>query len=137
MNTLPYAELDHTADLCLRATGDDLPGLFAHAAQGLFALLRCQAGEARQPVSRRIALQADDLESLLVDWLNELLYLAERHHEAYERFEVTLLDAQRLDALALGWDQQRAGRCVKAATFFGLSVSQTAAGYEATITLDV
>jgi SHS2 domain-containing protein len=137
MEPLPYAELDNTADLCLRATGADLPALFVHAAQGLFALLRCQAGESPQPVSRHIALEAEDSESLLVDWLNELLYLAERHRECYDGFRLTLPDAQHLEAVVVGWSDQRAGRCIKAATFFGLSVSQTAVGYEATITLDV
>jgi len=137
MTTLPYVELDHTADLCLRATGDDLPALFAHAAQGLFALLRCRAGAHPQAVSRSIALESGDQESLLVDWLNELLYVAERHGECYDGFSIALPDNQHLEAVAMGWNDQRAGRCIKAATFFGLNIVQTAAGYEATITFDV
>ncbi len=137
MSTRAYQELEHTADLRLRVTGADLPALFTHAGQGLHALLRCRSGEGAQPANRLIALEAPDLVTLLVDWLNELLYLAERHHEAYAGFCLTLCDEQRLEATALGWSDQHVGRPIKAATYHGLQVERTATGYEATITLDV
>lgn len=137
MTSRAYEELEHTADLRLHVTGADLPALFSHAAQGLRALLRCRSGERAQPVCRRIALQAPDLETLLVDWLNELLYVVERHNEAYAGFALALRDERRLEATALGWSDQHLGRSIKAATYHGLQVQRTAEGYEATITLDV
>jgi len=137
MNSPTYEELEHTADLRLRVTGADLPALFTHAGQALRALLRCESGAQAQPISRQIALQAPDRVALLVDWLNELLYLIERRGESFAEFRVTLCEEQRLEATALGWNDQHAGRNIKAATYHGLEVERTNTGYEATITFDV
>ncbi|NLG28312.1 MAG: archease [Chloroflexi bacterium] len=137
MAALPFEELPHTADLRLRVTGPDPATLFSNAGQGLCALLRCQAGAAPQPVSRRVTLEADDLETLLVDWLNELLYLIEKHHECYHGFCIERLEGRDLQALALGWTDQHPGRAVKAATYHALRIESGPAGYEAIITLDV
>jgi SHS2 domain-containing protein len=132
-----YEELEHTADLCIRVWGRDAAELFVHAAQAMFELLRCAPGGERERVTRAVALRADDIDSLLVMWLNELLYLREERQELYDRYRIAELSPACLRAMVEGWSDCPAQRCIKAATFFDLQVTQTVRGYEAVITLDV
>lgn len=138
MNTVAgYEEVDSTADLCLHVWGLDLAELFAQAAEGLFDLLGCEASDGAIPVVRHIALQALDAEYLLVQWLNELLYLREPCQELYEQFLVGSVSPCALVATVRGLTHCPAGRCIKAATFHNLRIGRTERGYETVITLDV
>ena len=69
--------VEHTADWALHVRGPDLAGLFGRAAAGMARLL---AGDGAVPLeeARELALAADDAESLLVEFLGELAYWAER-----------------------------------------------------------
>lgn len=133
----PFEELDHTADLALRVRGEGLGALFVHAAQGMFHLMRCEVVEGAESVSRHISLEAPDLETLLVEWLNELLYVSESNGECYEQFRVRYLDRNNVRADIIGRPYRVLARNIKAATYSNLHVTETAEGYEATITFDV
>ena len=85
-----FENLEHTADLAIRAYGATLPEVFANAAYGMFAQMADLASIAPS-VQRRIELRSLDRESLLVDWLNELLYWRETADETYAQFEVRQL----------------------------------------------
>jgi SHS2 domain-containing protein len=139
MSTLPpYEELDHTADLALRARGRDLPELYRHAAQGLFALLRCAApGPEAVAVTHQVVVDSPDAEALLVDWLNELLYRSEREQGYYDAFTFLAWEPTRLLARVTGHAPCPAGRAIKAATFSNLHLTRGAAGYEVVVTFDV
>lgn len=89
-----YEVVEHTADVGLRAYGRTLEEIFAHAALGMFDLMTDPATvEPRGEVEVRAA--SDDLESLLVDWLTELLFVHERDHVFLSAFDV------RIDGFAL------------------------------------
>jgi len=133
----PFEEIDHTADLCLRVCGSNLKDLFVHAARGMFALMQCEPGGRAGRVSHHILLTAHDLEALLVDWLNELLYLAEAYQELYDVYDMEHLGETRLEALVHGATDHSPQRGIKAATFSDLHVTHSSVGYQATITFDV
>lgn len=133
----PFEEVAHTADLALRVRGADWRELLFHAAQGLFSLLRCEPRGAAEAVVRQFDLEADDPETLLVDWLNELLYLSETHQEKYTTFDFTHLSSTALRATVRGLSQHPPQKYVKATTFFDLHLFPTTTGYEVTITFDV
>ncbi len=133
----PFVEIDHTADVALRVRGQDLPSLFLHAAQGLFHLLRCEPAGELESFEETISLSADDLEILLVDWLDELLYLAERHKVCLERFEIESLDDTSLSASVRGSGPQYPQRDIKAVTYADLAIRQVDGGYETMVTFDV
>jgi len=84
---IPDERIEHTADLAIRVTGEDLPDLFANAAAALFDLM---AGPPAA-VDRRheVVVESIDRECLLVDWLNQLIYMHEVNEETYTRFEIT------------------------------------------------
>lgn len=70
----PFEEFDHTADVGIVARGRTREEMFEHAAAGMLQfLIDPQQGRARD--NREIVVEADDLEGLLVAWLNQLLVL--------------------------------------------------------------
>jgi len=132
-----WEERDHTADLALHVWGEDLPDLFAAAAKGMASLL---VDLAQVPTTQResVVLAAPDVETLLVDWLNELLYLGEMGEtlSAYVAFEFQVLTPTSLEAVIYGGPVAGYREGIKAATFHNLAVRRTAEGYETEIVFD-
>ncbi len=95
-----YEEIDHTADVGIRAFGTNLTELFVNAAEGMFSLIANL--DAVRPVGEvEIRLRADDIPTLLLRWLSELLYLHETQHFLFSSFDVSVSDTT-LRALARG-----------------------------------
>ena len=131
-----FEEIEHTADLAIRAYGRDVRELFANAAHGMFALMAEPSLE--EPArEREVSLEAPDYEGLLVDWLNELIYLHEVEGETYYQFAFETLLPAKLKARVTGGSTKSKTKAIKAATFHELEVIQTNKGYEATIVFDV
>jgi SHS2 domain-containing protein len=133
--------IDHTADVGMIAYGADLSQAFANAARALFSLM-VEPKSVRETLSRDIELSAPDEESLLVEWLNELIYLFDTENILFRRFEVSELDSGRLRARGYGEKvnssrhQLRTG--VKAATYHMLSVSRDEdGGYRVKVIFDI
>jgi len=131
-----FEEIEHTADLAIRAYGRDMRGLFASAAHGMFALM------AEPPIGepareREVSLEGMDYESLLVDWLNELIYLHEVEGETYYQFAIETLSPTKLKAHVIGGPSRHKTKAIKAATFHDLAIEETPSGLVATIVFDV
>ena len=72
-----FKELENiTADLGIKAWGKDLEGAFTSAAHGLAFLMSDQLSN-KQTITRRIRIKAGSLQSLLIQFLNEIIYLEE------------------------------------------------------------
>ena len=74
MPGIAYEVFDHTADIGLRAFGKTLPELFEHAAQGMESLM-VPPEQVRVRESRDISVEGHDPVSLLINWLNALVFL--------------------------------------------------------------
>jgi SHS2 domain-containing protein len=125
---LPRFEvIDHTADVGIIAYGGDLKEAFANSAYGMFSLIADLDGVGEE-VSREVDVQATDQEALLVDWLNELLYLFDVEHIIFKRFEVTNLSQNRLKAKVYGdkidTSRHQLRTAVKAATYHMLKIER-------------
>ena len=133
----PYEEVPHTADWALRVWGKTPGELFANAAQGMYDLMggEPQAEAPAQP--RLVALEAQDEESLLVAWLNELLYFTESEELLFDDFQVEVFGGLRLEAQAAGRPAAALKKQIKAATFHNLEVTRSGNRLEATIVFDV
>jgi SHS2 domain-containing protein len=135
-----YETFDHTADLGLRIRAADVNTLFAEAAQALFATV-VENLEAVAPVRQLdVTLAGGDREYLLFDWLRELLYHFDAEHLVFSRFEVKV-GAVSLSGKAWGEPLDRArhelAHEVKAITYHGLRVEQTAEGWLAEVIVDI
>src|SRR6056297_2487138 len=84
-----YELIDHTADIGIKAYGDDFSEAFAHAAKGMFDIIT-DSSQIESKGEYQIDLSADDLEQLLVDWLDELLYLQGAENLVFGKFSVTV-----------------------------------------------
>lgn len=132
-------ELEHTADWAIRVRARDERSLFVGAAQGMFGLLTdlsCIAPER----SFGVALQAIDVETLLIDWLNELLYLSEAHAVVFCEFAVDSFqanDGARLQAHVRGGRPAELLKHIKAATFSSLSIERDGQAIQAELVFDV
>ena len=81
----PYEVFEHTADIGLHAYGKTLPELFVHAAEGMESLM-VSPEQIQAQVSREISVEGHDPVSLLIDWLNELIFLFDTEYLVFRQF---------------------------------------------------
>ncbi len=129
-------EVEHTADRAFRIRGRNLRELLEDAAQAMVAL----DGEPLASecfIRRVIEVERTDQETLLVNWLNEILYLEQTHHEFYDHFLLSDVTEHHLRAQLYGRQLDRSVTSLKAVTFHNLEVKESSEGLEATIVVDV
>ena len=119
-----YEEIEHTADVGIRAYGRSLDELFANAAEGMFSLIADLT--AVKPVGDiEVRLKADDIPTLFLRWLSELLYVHETQRLLFSSFQVHV-DGTTLQGHARGEaiDKKRheLKLVIKAVTRHGLTV---------------
>lgn len=131
---------EHTADLGLRATAADLDTLFAEMAKCLFTAIVEEPASVEPKFETTVLIDGTDREYLLFDWLRHLLRLFDEGKEVYREFEVKVLEAG-LTAIAFGEPLNPArhplNHEVKAVTYHGLKVEQTADGWLAEVIVDI
>ena len=131
--------LNHTADVGIKAYGADIKQAFANAARGLFSLIT-ELDDIEEVLYRDIELTATDEESLLVEWLNELIYLFDTENIVFKRFSISELDDTQLKARSYGEQvdssKHRLKTGVKAATYHMLKVER-GNGCQVQVLLDI
>ncbi len=131
-----FEEIEHTADIAIRIRGRDLAELFANAAYGMACQL-ADPGAVVQTNEQQIELDGYDVETLLVSWLEELLYLGERDECVFTAFDMHQVAPTQLRATVRGGPVEEHGAHIKAVTFNELEIVQTDTGYETTVVFDV
>jgi SHS2 domain-containing protein len=129
-------EVEHAADRAFRVRGCNLAELLEHAAQAMIAL------DGEPPCSKYfirhvIEVEGSDRETLLVNWLNEVLFLEQTRHEYYDHFVVSDVTETHLRAQLYGRQLNRSVTSLKAVMFHNLEVKQVSGGFEATVVVDV
>ena len=82
-----FRHLPHTADVLIEAWGDTLEEAFEYAALGVFEVMTDTSRvEARE--ERRIKAEGYDLEALLYDWIEQLLYYFDAEQLLFSKFRV-------------------------------------------------
>ena len=131
-----FEEIEHTADRAFRVAARDMAGLLEAAAYAMLALDGSRPTTGPSAV-REIEVEGVDRESLLVNWLNEVLYVEQAHGLACEQFHIEELTNYRLRARVETRVCDQRCRTIKAVTFHNLEVRETALGLEAELVLDV
>lgn len=136
-----YEIIDRSTDLLLRVTGSNLPLLFTEAARGLTAMLVDAPQEVlpEQEISFNVAGSPEELDYLLFDWLNELLYLFDTEEILLAEFDVALTE-DGLTATARGErldpGRHRLAYEVNNISYDHLFIEQTAAGFVAEVVVN-
>ena len=119
--------IEHTADVGLVAYGQTLAEAFANAAYGLFSII-AELKTVKETESRQLELSEEDLEALLFEWLNRLIYFFDVEMLLFKRFEVRDFDGHGLKATCYGekYDPSRhqIKTGVKSATYHMLKVDR-------------
>lgn len=129
--------VEHTADWALRVRGRDLVGLFRLAAEGMAMLMVGDLSVVALEQARDVALDAYDTEGLLVAWLGELAYFAERDRLVCRAFEFRELSPTSLHAVIRGGHVADLQKHIKAVTYHDLAIRQFDDGLEVIIVFDV
>jgi SHS2 domain-containing protein len=119
--------INHTADVGIIAYGTDMSQAFANAARALFSLIT-ELDDVAEVIHRDIELTATDEESLLVEWLNELVYQFDTEGILFKRFGIIQLNNTHLKARGYGEELDKSKHKikigVKAATYHMLKVDK-------------
>ena len=134
-NQAGYREIEHTADWALHVWASDLASLFEQAALGMYALAETEL-EASPRQTRRLQLEAIDSESLLVAFLNELVFFGEDENLGFDAFEVEMQDNQ-LRAEIFGAHFTSRKKEIKAVTYHNIEIKSSGDGLEVQLVFDV
>lgn len=132
--------LDHTADIGLIIYGKDLETLFKNAGEAFFSLIT-DIKKVRPREERLIELPPAPLERLMVEWLNELLYLHEVETLLFNRFDIQSVGGEGLRAVVKGEffreEIHEIKTVVKAVTYHQIEVKQRDGEWKARVILDL
>ena len=132
--------LEHTADIGFRARGLTKTELFTNAALALQSVA-VELDRVLPRVPYPIAVTGEDDESLLVNWLSEVLYYLDGRRVVIERFEIDEISSTAVRGQ--GWGEQRDPArhppklVVKGVTYHQLKIAKDAEGWIAEVYLDI
>jgi SHS2 domain-containing protein len=127
--------LEHTADLAIAVRGRTVADVFSAAAAEMFDMMTIPPEHIT--IRRRIDVESTDSAGLLVDWLNELIYLHETAGETYTEFVIEEITEDTLIATVGGGETIQKKRTIKAATYHQLRLEKDDDCVTAHIVFDV
>ena len=135
-----YEQTPHTADIAAKIYGTNMKELFENAAYAMYDMMGDIEGLKTDEVVR-IQAEALDKESLLVSWLNELLFVSYSKTALFSEFNITSLEENKLQAEVRGQkienNIKRLHTEIKAATYHDLKIQKTDKGYMVIVVFDV
>lgn len=139
-----YVEDVAISDIAFRAYGETLEELFAEAARATINVMVRDLGWILPRERREFDLEADELDLLLLDLLQELIYYKDAEQLLFARFQLHIQQQNarfRLTGHGEG-EKLDPGRHeqivdVKAVTLHRLEVSRRAHGWSAFVVLDI
>ena len=99
--TRGFETFDHTADVGIRAWGENLEHLFEEAGKALFSVM-VDLNTVSDRKTHPLDLRAESNEDLIYAWLNELLFIFETERFVFKSFSVNRIDSLHLTAEGRG-----------------------------------
>jgi len=137
-----FEYLEHTADAEFIAYGRTVDEAFENAALATAGLM-VDPRTVKPVVEKNVELSGDALDTLLYDWLSELLYIFEVDRLVFGKFQVNVTGetgAYRMNAKIYGEGVDRhpdISMHIKAVTFHDLRFEKRNNIYEAQVLLDI
>jgi SHS2 domain-containing protein len=130
--------LEHKADLRIKVFGKTKEELFLQAVLAMEECMRYEIKKPKEKTIRGVEIKSIDLNSLLVDFLSEVLYLIQVNREIYERIKFEKLSDSEIKAELFGKKIERFGLDIKAVTYHKLNILQKKDGFfETEIIFDI
>lgn len=135
-----YEIFEHTADLGLHVSAPSFEQLCVDAARGLFSVIAGDLVQIQADKQERVSIAGTEPVWLLFDMVSELHAAFELRRMLFSKFQVSV-DAAGLEATAWGEPYDPAVHSlaheIKAITQHGLDVQHDAAGWRASLIMDV
>jgi len=134
-----FEQVDISGDVGLKVWGQDLEELFKNAARGMSELIT-DVSAVPESEQREVHVIAENNEDLLVQWLNELVFLFDTYNYVCKNYSVSIINKQLKAEISGGTFDPTTSESrllIKAATYHDLSLSRTNTHWEATVIFDI
>jgi len=130
-----------TADAAFAAYGKDLNELFANAALAMFEIM-VNIKQIKPKIKKEIKIEAEDLHSLLFEWLNKLLIFYGSENLAFSKFDIKIDKKNfKLSAKCFGESinakMHETKTEVKACTYHRMEIKKVDDKWRAQVILDI
>lgn len=142
-----YESIAHTADLQLRVWGKTLQELFKNALIGMSQSMQPKSrmcvlrGETLAcpdlPITQKFVVDAPEIDSLLVDFLNEALYLCDANNQLFLDVDFDTFSDTACKGTLYGVPLDGIEIEIKATTHHGLKIEKINNQYQADIVFDI
>lgn len=139
----PFEFLDHEADIGIRSWGRTVEEAFENGARAMFSVM-VNLEDVNPENEINIRVKAEDLNSLFIEWLNELLAQRDISEMVFSDFAVRISDEDGEIFLSgkakgefLDTEKHEIRTEVKAATYFGLRSGEEKGFYYFQCVLDI
>lgn len=130
---------DTTGDVGITIYGKTLEDIFEQAGYGLFSLItEFDKIECKQ--EKKIQLNAEAIEVLFINWLNELIFLFDTEGFLAKKISVNLKDCSitaKLSGETFDDEKHPRGVLIKAATYHKLRLEKKNGGWFAKVLFDI
>jgi SHS2 domain-containing protein len=133
--------IEHTADVRVKVYGESVKEIFENAAVALFTLLTNHKSKGNE--KKKIFLETQTMEDLLVNWLNELLSCFYTYNFLPAKYNIRIEDGKAkvirgvLEGEFFSPYTHKINMEVKAATYHNLKIEKNNRGFKAEIIFDV
>ncbi len=132
-----FKVLEHTADLRIKAFGKTKRKLFSNMLQGMAENQKPEIKK-KEKVKKRIKIESPDPNSLLVDFLSEVLYLSQVDAAVYNRVKFNKFTDTEIKGKLIGNKVEKFGEDIKGVTYHNLNIIQKKDGnWQVTVIFDI
>jgi SHS2 domain-containing protein len=121
----------------IEAFGKDKKELFENSASGMMETMFGNPDNKVISEYFHIKVSADDVESLMIAWLSELLYIVDSKKVSLWAFEITRLTDKELEAKVCGGKIGRVRTGIKAVTYSQMKIEEKDGVWSTRIIFDV
>ena len=131
-----YKILEHRADIRLKITASTIKELFQGALEGMAYIIKLEE-TSRGPIEEKIEVSSLDINTLLVDFLNQVLTLSDVYNAVFDKVEIEKLTKQEIKGKIKGQKVDKFKEEIKAVTYHNLAVEKKDGIWQATVLFDI
>lgn len=134
---MKYKKLEHPADLKISAFGKTKKELFLNIMYGMEKEMLPEIKNQESKI-RKIKIKSPDQESLLIDFLSEVLYQSQINKETYRVAKFKKFSDKEIIAEIFGKEVRYFGKDIKGVTYHDLKIKQETSGsWRAAVVFDI